>query len=395
MFAKRLHAPLLLLITIKTFTILNMPLTPREQELLDLIRESPMSTPAELARRLGTTRSAVNVHVSSLLRKGALLGRGYMLPAAPEKGVVVVGGANMDFKSRTAERAIPATSNIGHSSQSAGGVGRNIAENLARLGVSVQLIAAVGRDPLGQSLLSQTEAAGVGVRGVLEVEQQPTGTYNAVLDENGELLIAVADMRVTDELTPAVLESKRALLGAAAWIVADGNLPANTLHALLERYSGSARVVYEPVSVPKAAHLEKALRSGHAPYMVTPNVAELAALVGRDLPDTPAALRGAAEELHAQGVEVVWIRRGKQGSLLSTPQAVHELSAAPAAVVDVTGAGDAMLATFLAALLSGQSLAEAARWGHAAAALTVESQWTVLPELSLELVKEKASGLRR
>ncbi len=381
--------------------MLNMNLTPREQALLELIRESPTSTPAELARRLGTTRSAVNVHVSSLVKKGALRGRGYILAAMREKNyVVVVGGANMDFKSRTAGRAIPGTSNPGLSRQSPGGVGRNIAENLARLGVPVHLVSAVGRDPVGLSLRQQTEAAGVGVRAVLEVDGVPTGTYNAVLDDTGELLIAVADMRVTDALTPAILEGRRALLGGAAWIVADGNLPASTLHALLERYSprqgeASVRVAYEPVSVPKAAHLEKSLRAGYAPHLVTPNLEELAALVGHEVPDTLPAIRAAAQELHAAGVETVWVRRGKRGSVICTPQECTELSAVAADVEDVTGAGDAMLATFLAALLAGEPLAEAGRLAHAAAALTVESQHTVVPELSLERVRERASkGLK-
>lgn len=372
-----------------------MKLTAREQELLDLIRESPMSSPEELAQQLGSTRSAVNVHVSNLVKKGALRGRGYILPTEQKAAyVVVVGGSNMDFKSRTLEPAISSTSNPGVTSRAIGGVGRNIAENLARLGMPVHLISAVGKDALGQLLLRETEAAGVGVRGVLTVEGESTGTYTAILDTTGELLVAVADMHVMQRLTPAALEAKRTLLAGAAWIVADGNLSADALRTLLERTAATGRVIYEPVSVPKAAHLLAALKSGLSPYAVTPNIAELSALVERDVPDTPEDIRSATLELHAQGIELVWVRRGKSGSLLSTAQQMHTLEALPAQVVDVTGAGDSMLATFIAALLSGQDAVTAAQWGHAAAALTVESPLTVLPELSLERVKKKALGVR-
>lgn len=372
-----------------------MNLTPREQELLDLIREFPLSTPEELARRLGSSRSAVNVHVSNLVKKGALRGRGYIV-SPPEEGgyAVVVGGANMDFKSCTLEAAIAGTSNPGLTSQAAGGVGRNIAENLARLGVKVHLISAVGQDSLGQLLLRDTEAAGVNVRGVTAYDGEATGTYSAVLDASGELLIAVADMRVMERLTPATLESKRALLAGAAWIVADGNLPAPTLQALLERSTGQ-QVIYEPVSVPKATHLLAALQAGLAPYAVTPNLAELGALVGREISDQVPAIRAATLELHAQGIAVVWVRRGKSGSLLSQPEDWHELPALPAQVVDVTGAGDSMLATFIAALIAQQELVTAAHWGHAAAALTVESALTVVPDLSLARVKARASEAQR
>lgn len=373
-----------------------MKLTPREQELLNLIRQFPLSSPDELARRLGTTRQAVNVHVSNLIRKGALLGRGYVLPEGTEQRVVVVGGANMDFKSRTIHPALPATSNPGTTTQAVGGVGRNIAENLARLGVPVSLISAVGRDPLGDQLLSETEKAGVDVRGVLRSAQTATGTYTAVLDHTGELLIAVAAMQVMQELTPAALQERRAQFSGAAWIIADGNLNADTLTHLLKLAAPtSTKVIFEPVSVPKAAQLFPALDADFAPYGVTPNVDELAALVNHEVPRTDEAIRHAALELHAKGIEIVWVRRGQQGSLLSLPDDYRAFPALPAQVADVTGAGDAMLAAFTAALLQDENPMPAAPLAHAAAALTIESKYTVVPELSMQAVRERMSkGLR-
>lgn len=366
-----------------------MPLTDRERALLRLIREAPLSTPEDLARRLGTSRAAVNVHISNLTRKGALLGRGYMVAPEHQGHVTVVGGANVDVKARTLAPAVPGTSNPGMATQAPGGVARNIAENLARLGIPTHLIAAVGRDPNGDLLLRETEAAGVDVRGVLQSDR-PTGTYTAVLDDQGELVIAVAAMGATDALTPAALQERRGVLRGAAWVVADGNLSTETLtHLLTLCAQGGTPVVFEPVSVPKATRLLPALASGLVPHTVTPNVAELAALVGRDVPDTPGALTGAAGELHAQGVQTVWVRRGERGSLLSTPDGAAEIPALPARVADVTGAGDAMLAAYLAALLAGLPPAEAARHGHAAAALTVESLHAVSPTLTPGAVRTR------
>jgi len=359
-----------------------MSLTERERDLLALIRESPLSTPADLARRLDTSRAAVNVHVSSLTRKGALLGRGYVVAPEGEARVVVVGGANVDVKARTLAAAVPGTSNPGVTTQAPGGVARNIAENLARLGVQTGLIAAVGRDAPGELLLRETEGAGVDLRSVLRLDS-PTGSYTAVLDDRGELLIAVAAMEATDALTPAVLDDRRSVLRGAAWVVADGNLSADTLTHLLTLCTRlGVPLVFEPVSVPKAARLLPALEAGLAPHTVTPNLAELAALLGRDVADTPAAIREAAGELHARGVQTVWVRRGQSGSLLSSGEGVTELPALPAQVTDVTGAGDAMLAAYLAALLAGETPAGAARHGHAAAALTVESARAVSPTLT-------------
>lgn len=88
-----------------------MGVTEREQEIIDLLRREPLITPAELAERLGSTRAAVTVHLSNLGRKGVILGRGYILSERPP--VVVVGGANLDIKARSAATAIPRTSNPG------------------------------------------------------------------------------------------------------------------------------------------------------------------------------------------------------------------------------------------------------------------------------------------
>ncbi len=300
--------------------------------------------------------------------------------------VIAVGGANMDLKVQTLAPAVPGTSNPGRAAQTPGGVARNVAENLARLGVRVALLSAVGMDALGDGLLRQAAEAGVDVSPTLRAADHATGTYTAVLDSGGELLIAVAAMDIMHALTPAVLLERESVLRGAAYIVADGNLSPETLGHLLSRES---RVIFEPVSVPKAVRLLPALEAGHAPWAATPNLAELSALVGADVPDDVAGIREAALQLHRRGVQVVWVRRGVRGSVLSVAQEMWELPALSAEVVDVTGAGDAMLAAFLAALLAGETLPDAAREAHAAAALTVESGQTVVPGLTRAAVRAR------
>lgn len=373
-----------------------MALTERERELLERIQASPLASPEELAQQLGTTRAAVNVHVSNLMKKGVLLGRGYVVaPEARAERVVVVGGANMDLKARICGPLVSGTSNPGVTSQSPGGVARNVAENLARLGVAVRLLTAVGQDAMGDTLLRETAAAGVDVSAAVRVDGQSTGSYTAVLNAEGELLVAVAAMDVMEALTPAALRSRRAALRGAGWLVADGNLSAETLEALLALAAeGGQRVVFEPVSVPKAVRLLPALAAGYAPYALTPNLSELSALVGRTVADEAGEIRTAALELHAQGSEIVWVRRGERGSLLSLPGESTELPALKAEVVDVTGAGDSMLGAFLAALVAGALPAQAAREAHAAAALTIESPFTVVPDLSRQSLQARLSAAK-
>jgi pseudouridine kinase len=292
--------------------------------------------------------------------------------------VLVLGGANVDLKARSAAPLVPGTSNPGLATLSPGGVGRNVAENLARLGTPTALVSVVGTDALGEDLLVSTAAAGVDVS--LVTRRGTTGTYTAVLDDTGELRVAVADMAAVESLTPADVAAVSDRIAAADLVVLDGNLLPPTVTAVLDAAAAAGvRVVIDPVSVPKSARLAAAIR--RPVFLLTPNADELAALTGLRDPGRAVAA------LHSAGADLVWLRLGPTGSRLSTPDGVVELSPVSGEVVDVTGAGDAMLAAFCHFLLAGAAPAEAARLGHAAAALTVASPSTVRPDLSDPLVR--------
>jgi pseudouridine kinase len=285
--------------------------------------------------------------------------------------VVVVGGTNMDVVARTSAPLVPATSNPGHTRISPGGVGRNIAACLGLLGAPVRLVSAVGDDAFADEVLRVTAACGADVGAVRRVPGA-TGTYTAVLDDRGELVVAVSDMAVVDRLELDTLH-----LADAALVVVDGNLAATQVARVLEAASAAGvRVAFEPVSVAKAGRSAELVRDL---FLVTPNLDEIAALTGRPVEEW----RESVADLHTRGVEHVWLRQGAEGSWMCSrdEEPVH-LDAVPARVVDVTGAGDAMLAAWVAAWLGGADPVAAARAGHRAAAATVESSHTVRPDLA-------------
>lgn len=367
-----------------------MGLTQRERDIVELLRSEPMLDAAGIGARIGATKAAVSVHLSNLTRKGVILGRGYVL--RPEaRSVVVVGGANVDIKARSAQAAHLRTSNPGSAVTTPGGVGRNIAENLARLGSPTHLVAPVGRDAFGDQVVASTRAAGVLVEHLIRADD-PTGTYLAVMDADGELLVAVANMGITDRLTVQQLGPARDLLTRADLLVVDGNVPAPALAWLLDQAAAlEVPVVIDPVSVAKAAHLRETLVPQRPVLAVTPNHDELCAIVGEAVPATQGAVARAARVLHDKGVQHVWVRRGTRGSLLSSRARdarpdVTSLRAPTVQVADVTGAGDAMTAAFVHALLRGDAPDDAARFGQLAAALTVAVTETVRPDLSARLV---------
>ncbi|MGH7184889.1 MAG: PfkB family carbohydrate kinase, partial [Pseudomonadota bacterium] len=226
-----------------------MPLTAREQEILDLLRDEPLIKPAEIARRLKTSRAAVAVHLSALGKKALIQGRGYVL--ADQRYVVAIGGANMDVKCRLLAPAAMGSSNPARSAMAPGGVARNIAHNLALLGRPVKLLSAVGQDGLGERLIAAAADAGIDCHGVLRLPE-PTGLYAATLDSGGELLLAAAAMAIMERLTTDYLVAHERTIAGAGLIVADGNLPAPSLEWLMELAARRGRdLAIAAVSVPK------------------------------------------------------------------------------------------------------------------------------------------------
>ena len=290
--------------------------------------------------------------------------------------VVVVGGALMDLLAHSRQPLVPRTSNPARLHTTPGGVGRNIAENLARLGTPVALVAVVGPDAFGDRILVESEAAGVDVREMITMPE-PTGTYLAVLEPDGEMSVALSDLAATEGLTPDRLRAAEPTIAAADLLVIDGNIPAAAVGWLLDVASAHGiRAVIDPVSVAKATRLADALAPHRPVFAITPNADELVAL-------------GGTAELLARGVEAVWVRQGPAGSTLyaaGTPAV--ELPAPPTGVVDVTGAGDAATAGLVHALLAGSDLVAAARFGQGAAALTCASPATVRSDLTARLVRE-------
>lgn len=358
-----------------------MSLSPREQEVLRLLRSRPMLDAQGIADLLGTSKGAVAVALSSLTRKGEILGRGYVVRDEPY--VVVIGGSVMDLKAHSVRPIRSGTSNPAVMATTPGGVGRNIAENLARLGRRTRLVSVVGRDPFGQQLIKHTAQAGVEVDDVVRGEL-PTGTYLAALDDDGELHVGLSDMRASDELAVEMLVGARDTVMRADLVVVDGNLPVEVAAWGIDLVRGSgASVVVEPVSVAKAARLAPLLSPQRPIHCITPNLDELSELVGRDVAPADDDIVSACAVLHERGVEQVWVRRGPAGSLLCMANtAPVTLTAPDCPVVDVTGAGDSMTAAYVHALLRGDDPVAAARFGHAAAALTVASAQTVRSDLT-------------
>jgi len=286
---------------------------------------------------------------------------------------VVVGGANTDIAGFTERPLVERDSNPGHVRVSPGGVGRNIAENLARLGVQTSLVAAFGEGHDARALVEACREAGVRV---VEVPAPgvPASRYLAILDEAGDLALAVNDMRATESLTPGALDAHMPLLSGAAAIVLDANLAADTLASLAERFA-DVPLVLDCVSVPKVSRARSILG---ALWAVKANVAEARALSGDNGGGPLEAARGCVRA----GVARAFVTAGADGVAWVTPEGEGTFVPPVLDVVNATGAGDAFTAGLVYALLEGFDARRAVLFGSAMSRLALGSEQTVSPEVS-------------
>lgn len=358
----------------------------KKEQLLALIRANPFVGQQELAECLSLSRSAVAGHVAALTREGRLLGRAYVLPQA-EAPIVCIGGSNVDRKLRSLRALQMGESNPARQRETPGGVARNVAENLVRLALPVRLLSAVGDDPAGRALLDELQQLGADTSGSLRLAGRNTGSYTAVLDPAGAMVLALAEMQVTEALTPEFLRQTAPLRAGAGLTVADLNLPADSMARLAAEALAQQRpLLLVAVSAPKMARLPEDLR-GVACLLL--NEGELAAVLGRALA-TPADVDAAWLALRARGLRQLVVTRGSAGLLHSgADAALHALPAPAVTVRDVTGAGDAFAAGVAASLYhEPQDLALACRRGLALSALTLQTEATVHPDLRPALLHE-------
>jgi len=356
----------------------------KKEQLYQLIRANPFISQQDLAVQLRLSRSAVAGHIAGLIRERRLLGRAYVLP--DKRPVLCIGAANMDRKLRTINPIVMGTSNPASAEQVYGGVARNIAENLARLGVPTALLTVLGDDGAGRALQDDAEADGIDMRGSLQLSETATGTYTAILDAQGELVVALADMALYDRITPEFLEKRAPQRAAAAFTVADLNLPADSISLLLaDAQRDAVPLVLVAVSQPKMIRLPQDL-SGLRLLIL--NRGELETRVGRALPKE-VDVRNACREVQAQGAQDLVVTCGSQGVFHTRGAELVWLAAHEVDVVDVTGAGDAFSAAVCWSLYQGsQDLTLACRRGLKVAAMTLESPDTVSPLLAADVLDE-------
>lgn len=300
----------------------------------------------------------------------------------PLPTVVVVGGANMDLAASSNAPLVPHDSNVGTIRCAPGGVARNVAENLARLGQRVHLVSLVGDDAFGQAVKELTQHSGVDVSGVLSIKGCRTSTYLSLHGPDGDMAVAVNDMGILDQLEPDMLAQSGALISGAAAMVLDANLPVAGIEWLTHQAT-SMHCFVDGVSAVKCTKV--------LPYLSRIQTLKLNALEAQTLTGItvshPDAGRAAALQLHKRGVQRVVVSMGAHGVVWCDVDATTgHLSSKEVFVASTSGAGDALLAGIVHGTLAGWSLLASVEFGQRCAEFTLSSPYSNHPDLSVSAV---------
>lgn len=305
--------------------------------------------------------------------------------------VSVIGGINIDIKGYPLYQLIAETSNPGRIYTSPGGVGRNIAHNLALLDIPVYLLGAVGDDSFGIHILDKTREAGVQVEHVRIMKNLHTGMYLSLLDQVRDLVVAIADMEIIHCVDTAYINKHNKIIQQSCFVILDTNLDTGVLYYVIElcRHEKIPFLI-EPVSVKKTEKIRDI--PGRIDFM-TPNLSELEVLLGNyithpeDLARMTASLGGRYQHLLVTLGEkgVFYHHHADKSGRFYSPLATR--------VVDATGAGDAFVAGFVSGMFHHYEIDRCIRLGIAASHITLQSEDTVNKDLSFNTCVSLISNL--
>jgi pseudouridine kinase len=318
---------------------------------------------------------------------------------------LIAGGINLDIEGRPYRELILRDSNPGKVCFSPGGCGRNIAENLSRLGLGTELISVVGDDVFGQGLKESAQAAGIGISGVAADKGKVTSTYLSLLDNYGDMTAAVSGMDIFDGFTPEHAEPAVDRAVTAAYsrcyganrdapfskLFVDGNLlPETSLY--LQRRFPDLPCWLDPVSVTKtrriAEYQQGKLFSGLEGLKL--NLLEIQALLG-DIgydPHTPEYLEKLCRAIARELPGTVYVTLGSGGVLRVDRAGAVRFKGPAIEPRSTTGAGDAFLgASLRRRILGTPEAAEDVIAGSAAAYLTLQSPQAVSADLTAEVLE--------
>ena len=297
---------------------------------------------------------------------------------------IIVGGINIDIQGFPKNKLILKDSNIGEVKLSLGGVGRNIGENLARLGINTKLISIIGDDPYGSMVLEHSREIGLNLDNTLILEGENTSIYLSILNEDGDMEIAISSMDIYEKMNIEFIKEQKDIIENSRLCIIDTNLPKETIEYILTRFKG-VDFFLDTVSTAKTEKVKDLIGCFHT---IKPNKFEAEILTGIKI-DSDDDLIKATEILHDKGVKRVFITLGDKGVFYSDGVIRGHKSTPKVKIVNATGAGDAFVAGLAYGYMNDIETEEVVDLAMYASIVALSHEDTINPNMSIEEIKLK------
>ena len=296
--------------------------------------------------------------------------------------VCVVGGANIDITGTSYGALNAEDSNPGKTKLSLGGVGRNIAENLSRLGSHVEMITVLGNDNYAREIKESCHSLDIGLKHTMILPNERTSSYLCITDDKGEMALAISDMEIYDHITPGYLEGKLEFINNSKALILDTNIPEISLKFLMD--NSKVPIFLDTVSTKKTEKIKDIL---YNIYALKPNILEAEILSNMKIKNEE-DLEKAANIILDSGIDNLFISMGPKGVFFANKETKGHLLPPPTDVKNVTGAGDTFIAAVAWSYLMGFDIEKSTKVGMAASSICISSTSTISENISPQNIKE-------
>ena len=279
-------------------------------------------------------------------------------------------------------------SNPGNVRVSFGGVCRNIAENMARVGINTKFISIIGNDERGNSILNHAREINLDMEDSLVLEGKSTPTYMAILNEKGEMVSAVVDMEITNSLSEGFVDSKSEIIRNASYMVVDTDNP-KIVEYIVKNYHNLTNLILDPVSASKADGIKHIIKYFHT---IKPNRYEAEVLCGFKI-RSEEDIRKAGKYFVDLGIKNVFISLDSDGIYYNNGKEEGMIKSNNVSVVNVTGAGDSLVAGLGYGYINNMSIKDTVKYAIAMSVITISHEATIHPNMEKEFVEKYINSI--
>jgi pseudouridine kinase len=301
----------------------------------------------------------------------------------PEKKVLVIGASIIDLTGSPDNELVYGDSCNGKIHISHGGVGRNIAENLKRLGIPTDLMTALGNDLFGKKIQFDSHNIGINLHSSIIDDNLATSVYLLVNNHVGDIEFGISDTDVIKLVDKKYIEQHKKYISGFDTIVLDTNLPKESIFYLSETF-GDKHLFLDLVTRQKSQKVKDIIGRF---YGIKPNIGEAEELTGIKFEQQDDLLRMRDYFLNA-GVKKMYITMSKKGSFYADSEMCGFVNASSVKPKSTSGAGDSYTAGVVFSYLNGKSTAESAVFGTGAAIASLLHGSASNPKLSENLINE-------